>query len=80
MQHPTENNVESLATVGDAVKGDDEEVRIIMWNGRVKILVQGLEIEISIDVLKAGGFRWWNRQIRIYFGFCLGGVRLNFTN
>ena len=40
---PTENNGESLATGGDAAKGDDAEVRIIIWNGIIKGLVDGLD-------------------------------------
>ena len=54
---PRRNNIEKLATGGNASKGDDELVRKFMWNSRNKCLVEGLEREISLDVTRLGALR-----------------------
>ena len=61
-----------MAMGDNATKVDDSEVRKIMWNGIIKGLVEGLEREIELDVLKVGDLRWWNRRLRIDFGVWMG--------
>ena len=45
---------------------------MISWNGRIKGLVEGLEREIALYMLRSGAFRWWNKRLRIDFGVCMG--------
>ena len=45
---------------------------MISWNGRIKGLVEGLEREIEMYVLRSGDFRWWNEWLGIDFGVFMG--------
>ena len=61
-----------MAIWGDAEKRDDAEARDILWNGIVKGLIEGLERERELGVLRVGDLRWSNRRLRIGFGVWLG--------
>ena len=43
-----------------------------MCNGRIKGLVEDLEIEISLDLLRLGDLRWWNKRLRMDFVVWVG--------
>ena len=61
-----------MAMGRNAANGDDAEVWKIMWNGRIKGLVKGLDREIALDMLRIGALRWRNRQLNIIFGVFMG--------
>ena len=46
-----------MAIWGDAEKRDDAEARDILWNGIVKGLIEGLERERELGVLRVGDLR-----------------------
>ena len=61
-----------MDTGGYAENGDEVDVQIIIWNGIIKGLVEGLEIEIELNMLRVGALRWWHQRLRIIFGVWLG--------